>query len=268
MRGLQVEFDREVDGRWIADIPALPGVTVYGRTRKQALTAVKALTQRVIADRLKHGEAVPETRGSKTPILLAIIALLVAPLAKADEPAVAVQLGATVEKATYCGSAGDETVSLQLHLRLRYRNVGKDPAIFSRGASLIPEAVIGKGQVDGTVSEKEASCTNTILTEGSEPAFSDAWPNRAYVLLKAGETFSTYGDLAVVFAPKPSRYAVTLQPGRHFLQFWAGPWSYSEDSDARLRKSWQSKGYLWTKSVRSEPVQLTIEAHPKFQKCD
>ena len=59
MRGLRVEFDRETDGRWIADIPALPGVTVYGRTWKQALAAVEALALRVIADRLEHGEAVP-----------------------------------------------------------------------------------------------------------------------------------------------------------------------------------------------------------------
>jgi predicted RNase H-like HicB family nuclease len=56
---LKVEFDRETDGRWIADIPALPGVMVYGKTRKQALTAVEALALRVIADRLDHGEAVP-----------------------------------------------------------------------------------------------------------------------------------------------------------------------------------------------------------------
>jgi len=56
---LKVEFSREDDGRWIADIPALPGVTVYGRTRKQALAAAEALALRVIADRLEHGEAVP-----------------------------------------------------------------------------------------------------------------------------------------------------------------------------------------------------------------
>jgi predicted RNase H-like HicB family nuclease len=56
---LKVEFDRETDGRWIADIPALPGVMVYGKTRKQALTAVEALALRVIADRVEHGEAVP-----------------------------------------------------------------------------------------------------------------------------------------------------------------------------------------------------------------
>jgi predicted RNase H-like HicB family nuclease len=54
-----VEFDRETDGRWIADIPALPGVMVYGKTRNRALTAVEALALRVMADRLKHGEAIP-----------------------------------------------------------------------------------------------------------------------------------------------------------------------------------------------------------------
>jgi predicted RNase H-like HicB family nuclease len=55
---LKVEFSREDDGRWIADIPALPGVTVYGRTRKKALASAEALALRVIADRLEHGEAV------------------------------------------------------------------------------------------------------------------------------------------------------------------------------------------------------------------
>jgi predicted RNase H-like HicB family nuclease len=56
---LKVEFDRETDGGWIADIPAFPGVMVYGKTRKQALAAVEALALRVIADRLEQGEPVP-----------------------------------------------------------------------------------------------------------------------------------------------------------------------------------------------------------------
>ncbi|MCC7235426.1 MAG: type II toxin-antitoxin system HicB family antitoxin [Bryobacterales bacterium] len=56
---LAIEYDRENDGRWLADIPALPGVTAYGRTKKQATAAVQALALRLIADRLEHGEAVP-----------------------------------------------------------------------------------------------------------------------------------------------------------------------------------------------------------------
>ncbi len=56
---LKVKFYREEDGRWLADIPALPGVTAYGRTKRQAMSAVQALALRLIADRLEHGEAVP-----------------------------------------------------------------------------------------------------------------------------------------------------------------------------------------------------------------
>ena len=57
---LKVAFLRETDGRWIADIAALPGVTTYGRTRKEALAAARALARRVIVDRIEHGEVTPE----------------------------------------------------------------------------------------------------------------------------------------------------------------------------------------------------------------
>jgi predicted RNase H-like HicB family nuclease len=56
---LAIEYYREEDGRWLADIAALPGVTAYGRTKKQATAAVQALALRLIADRLEHGETLP-----------------------------------------------------------------------------------------------------------------------------------------------------------------------------------------------------------------
>jgi predicted RNase H-like HicB family nuclease len=46
-----VEIDREDDGRFIADIPALPGVLAYGATREEAIVNVRALAVQVIADR-------------------------------------------------------------------------------------------------------------------------------------------------------------------------------------------------------------------------
>jgi predicted RNase H-like HicB family nuclease len=51
---LNVEFDREQDGRWIAEIPELPGVLAYGRTKEEALIKVQALAYRVIADRIEE----------------------------------------------------------------------------------------------------------------------------------------------------------------------------------------------------------------------
>jgi predicted RNase H-like HicB family nuclease len=49
----QIEFDREDDGRWIAEIAELPGVMVYGTTREEAQIKVEALALRVIADRME-----------------------------------------------------------------------------------------------------------------------------------------------------------------------------------------------------------------------
>lgn len=57
---MRIEIDREEDGRWIAEVPDLPGVMVYGETREQAISNAQALALRVIADRLEHGESIPE----------------------------------------------------------------------------------------------------------------------------------------------------------------------------------------------------------------
>ena len=56
----KIEVEREEDGRWLGEVSALPGVLAYGKTRAEALTAVQALALRVLADRLEHGEALPE----------------------------------------------------------------------------------------------------------------------------------------------------------------------------------------------------------------
>jgi predicted RNase H-like HicB family nuclease len=53
---LSVEIARETDGRWIADIPLLPGIMAYGKSKDDALRNVQALALHVIADRLEDGE--------------------------------------------------------------------------------------------------------------------------------------------------------------------------------------------------------------------
>jgi predicted RNase H-like HicB family nuclease len=55
---MRIEIEQEEDGRWLTEIPELPGVMVYGSTRDEALSRVKALALRVLADRLEHGEPV------------------------------------------------------------------------------------------------------------------------------------------------------------------------------------------------------------------
>jgi predicted RNase H-like HicB family nuclease len=57
---LNIEIEREADGRWIAEVPTLPGTLCYGQTRDEALAHVQALALRVIAERLEQKEAPPE----------------------------------------------------------------------------------------------------------------------------------------------------------------------------------------------------------------
>jgi predicted RNase H-like HicB family nuclease len=59
---MKIEIEREEDGRWIAEIPELPGVMVYGNSRKEAISKAEALALRVLADRLEHGEEIPELK--------------------------------------------------------------------------------------------------------------------------------------------------------------------------------------------------------------
>jgi len=55
-----IELDREEDGRWIGEIPDLPGVLCYGATRDEAMARVQALALRVLAERLEQAEAPAE----------------------------------------------------------------------------------------------------------------------------------------------------------------------------------------------------------------
>ncbi|MDO9230182.1 MAG: type II toxin-antitoxin system HicB family antitoxin [Syntrophales bacterium] len=59
---MKIEIEREENGRWIAEIPELPGVMVYGDTRNQAISKAEALALRIMADRLEHEEEIPELK--------------------------------------------------------------------------------------------------------------------------------------------------------------------------------------------------------------
>jgi predicted RNase H-like HicB family nuclease len=56
---LRIEIELEDDGRWIAEVPQLPGVLAYGTTAEEAAAKAEALAFRVLAERLEHGESKP-----------------------------------------------------------------------------------------------------------------------------------------------------------------------------------------------------------------
>jgi predicted RNase H-like HicB family nuclease len=57
---LQIEIEREEDGRFLASVSQLPGVMAYGDTEESALRKVKAIALQVLADMVESGEELPQ----------------------------------------------------------------------------------------------------------------------------------------------------------------------------------------------------------------
>jgi len=54
---LKLECEQEADGRWLAEVPELPGAPAYGPSVEEAMTKAGALACRVLAERLEHAQA-------------------------------------------------------------------------------------------------------------------------------------------------------------------------------------------------------------------
>jgi predicted RNase H-like HicB family nuclease len=54
-----IECEEETDGRWIAEVPQLPGVLCYGKTADDAMAKAEVLALRAMAERLEHSELRP-----------------------------------------------------------------------------------------------------------------------------------------------------------------------------------------------------------------
>lgn len=55
-----IEVEQEEDGRWLSEVMELPGVLAYGQTRAEAIANAQILALRTMADRIEHGEPLPQ----------------------------------------------------------------------------------------------------------------------------------------------------------------------------------------------------------------
>jgi predicted RNase H-like HicB family nuclease len=61
---LTIELDREVDGRWIAEVPEL-NVLLYGESRQDAIQRAQSAALEIVRDRIAHGELPPDSANSE-----------------------------------------------------------------------------------------------------------------------------------------------------------------------------------------------------------
>lgn len=54
-----IECEQEEDGRWLAEVPELPGALAYGTSAEEAMGRAEAIALRALAEQLEHGEVRP-----------------------------------------------------------------------------------------------------------------------------------------------------------------------------------------------------------------
>jgi len=54
-----IEYEREADGRWLAEVPEIPGVLAYGISAEEAMAKAETLALRALAERIESGENRP-----------------------------------------------------------------------------------------------------------------------------------------------------------------------------------------------------------------
>jgi predicted RNase H-like HicB family nuclease len=64
---MTLECEQEADGRWLAEVPQLPGVIAYGTSANQAMVKAQALALRILAERLEYGELLPDSISMTVP---------------------------------------------------------------------------------------------------------------------------------------------------------------------------------------------------------
>jgi predicted RNase H-like HicB family nuclease len=68
MMNLTLEYEQEQDGRWLAEVPQLPGVMAYGTTPADAMARAQVLALRVLAERLEHDGRAPLSISMVVPV--------------------------------------------------------------------------------------------------------------------------------------------------------------------------------------------------------
>lgn len=159
----------------------------------------------------------------------------------------------------YC-AANPALTSLQLKLKLRYKNVGKQKLILYRGHDLFYQTVIRGVAGDAAEKPYQVIFTNSRYFDEEFEPIDQPSPGEVFVILSPGEIYERELMVGVGLAGGGGGTASnhTVREGRHTLELIVSTWYKSRPLAERLRQRWARKGLLWFDPLVSMPIALTI----------
>ena len=162
--------------------------------------------------------------------------------------------------------------TLNLALKLSFRNAGAEPVILSKRI-LLGRIMISRNPEDAAAGKYALSLRYTDFAGEDEPGFGFNIPTdlSGFVILRPGEayeseesvSFTTHLPAVPGTKPLPE---INLTDGTNFLQIEVGTWPYVADPDP-IREKWKRKGLLWTQGLLSAPMPFTADEDAPVTKC-
>jgi hypothetical protein len=200
--------------------------------------------------------------------LLLFISLSVSAESVADQPRQPkpIELTAEIISQSYCAVNADAS-SLQIRLKLRYRNVGKQKIILYNGHDLFYQTKIrsAPGNPSGPY---EVWVVNSRYFDEEAETIDQTSPGKVFITLAPGAVRLREMTIGVELVTEEiDRGDSSIRAGDHTLQLIASNWYQSRALAQKLRQEWQRKGLLWSDPLDSRPIPFLAQRPAALASC-
>jgi hypothetical protein len=185
--------------------------------------------------------------------------------ANAPQPSLVIAVSITSQR--YCAN-GPDMMTLQMRLHLRYLNAGNQKLILYKGDDLFYQAKIRALRAADNAKPYEIAVLNARYLEIENEPVEQPAPGKLFVILQPGssyETETTVGIGVVGESARRARHAILEV--EHTLQLIVSTWYRSQAVAEKLRREWQRKGFLWSRTVASNELTFKAERPPSPSIC-
>ena len=166
---------------------------------------------------------------------------------------------------TYCAASSDAE-TLEMNLKLRYRNVGNQKLILYRGHDLFYQTRVRSAA--GGAQAYEVLFLNSRYFDSEFESIDQAVPGKVFVSLSRGAVYERNLLVGIALVPEGvERGNSAIAAGDHTLQLIVSTWYKPRSLAEKLRKQWEPKGLLWFDPVVSPPIHFLVQRPPSPAPC-
>ena len=175
------------------------------------------------------------------------------------------ELTAEITSQNYCAASSD-SLTLEMDLKLRYRNVGNQKLILYRGHDLFYQTRIRSAT--GGPQPYEVLFLNSRYFDQEFESIDQAVPGKVFVSLSPGAAFERTLLVGIALVSEGlERGNSAIAAGDHTLQLIVSTWYKQRNLAEKLRKQWEPKGLLWFDPLVSPPIHFLAERPPSPAPC-